>query len=475
SAVVGHSQGEIAAACVAGGLSLDDGARVVALRSRAIVALSGSGGMVSVPAPLHEVQQLITGWGEDLSVAAVNGPAQVVVSGTTAACEEFMRAHAQLGVRRIAVDYASHSVQVEAIRDRLRADLADVRPGGGRVPFYSTLQAAQVDTVSLDGDYWYRNLRHTVRFAEVVQALTEAGHETFVEVSSHPVLTMAVEQAGEDLVVTGTLRRDDGGRERWLRSMATLHVAGITIDWTPTFAGDLPRRVPLPTYPFQRQRHWLPDTLAEFPGRNSAAIDQSQDAVERHDIEAGAATLDLAETERSAMRDRPGEAGVRIEPAAGGGEWQLLDLIRTHAAAVLGHAGPQDVDADRSFREQGFDSYATIKMCDRLAAVTGLRLPTTLLFNYPTPVALQEYLQQRLDGASEPATKPVAAATVLDEPVAIVGMGCRYPGGVGDPDGFWQLLVEGVDAVGEFPADRGWDLTALDGPGRQQSGAWYGT
>ncbi|WP_431937547.1 acyltransferase domain-containing protein, partial [Micromonospora sp. RP3T] len=113
AAVVGHSQGEIAAACVAGGLSLEDGARVVVLRSRAIGALSGLGGMVSVPVSLGEVRELIAGWGGDLLVAAVNGPAQVVVSGTMVACEEFVRAYAGLGVRRIAVDYASHSPQVE--------------------------------------------------------------------------------------------------------------------------------------------------------------------------------------------------------------------------------------------------------------------------------------------------------------------------------------------------------------------------
>ncbi|MGC4892119.1 beta-ketoacyl synthase N-terminal-like domain-containing protein, partial [Micromonospora sp. DT227] len=325
------------------------------------------------------------------------------------------------------------------------------------------------------GGYWYRNLRHTVRFGEVIRTLTEAGHRTFVEVSPHPVLAMAVEQAGEDLVVAGTLRRDDGGRDRWLRSMAALHVAGVAIEWSPTFTEDVPRRVPLPTYPFQRQRHWLPDTLAEPIGRGVAPIDQSQDAVERHDMKASAAALGLAETERSAMRDGAGVAGVRGEPAEGGGRWHLLDLIRTHAAAVLGHADAQDVDADRSFREQGFDSYAAIKMCDRLTAVTGLRLPTTLLFNYPTPVALRGYLQRRLDGLSEPANEPVAAATALDEPVAIVGMGCRYPGGVDDPDEFWQLLVDGVDAVGEFPADRGWDLTALHDPDRQRSETRYGT
>ncbi|GHJ16092.1 hypothetical protein TPA0908_40870 [Micromonospora sp. AKA38] len=265
AAVVGHSQGEIAAACVAGGLSLADGARVVVLRSRAIAALSGSGGMVSVPAPLDEVRELIGGWGGDLSVAAVNGPAQVVISGTTAACEEFVRAHAGLGVRRIAVDYASHSPQVEAIQDRLRTDLADLQPSSGQVPFYSTLEAGRVDTAGLDGEYWYRNLRHPVRFAEVIGTLTEAGYRTFVEVSSHPVLAMAVEQAGEGLVVAGTLRRDDGGRERWLRSMAALHVAGVAVDWTPALGAGATHTVALPTYPFQHQRFW-PETVAAGVG-----------------------------------------------------------------------------------------------------------------------------------------------------------------------------------------------------------------
>ncbi|MFI6134241.1 SDR family NAD(P)-dependent oxidoreductase, partial [Micromonospora sp. NPDC051141] len=256
-----HSQGEIAAACVAGGLSLEDGARVVVLRSRAIAALSGSGGMVSVPAPLSEVRELIGGWGGDLSVAAVNGPAQVVISGTTVACEQFVRTHAGLGVRRIAVDYASHSPQVEAIEDRLRTDLAGLRPSTGQVPFYSTVEAGRVDTAGLDGEYWYRNLRHQVRFAEVIQTLVEAGHRMFVEVSSHPVLAMAVEQAGEGLVVAGTLRRDDGGRDRWLRSVAALHVAGVAVDWTPVLGSGPTHTVALPTYPFEHQRFW-PQTVA---------------------------------------------------------------------------------------------------------------------------------------------------------------------------------------------------------------------
>ncbi|GDY60077.1 hypothetical protein SVIO_107000 [Streptomyces violaceusniger] len=302
SVVVGHSQGEIAAVTVAGGLSLEDAARVVALRSRAIVGLAGSGGMVSVPAPLDQVEEWIAPWADVLSVAAVNGPAQVVVSGAVVACEEFVVRHAGDGVRRIAVDYASHSAQVEAVEQQLASDLAGLEPVSGRVPFHSTVDAGLVDTAGLDGGYWYRNLRERVRFAEVVESLVRAGHRAFVEVSAHPVLAMAVEQAGEGLTVTGTLRRDDGGRGRWLRSLAGVHVAGVPVDWTAQLgaqsgAGSLS----LPTYPFQHQRFW-PDMAHHTADRVVDGVDaEFWQAVERSDGAALATTLRVDEHEVSSV------------------------------------------------------------------------------------------------------------------------------------------------------------------------------
>ncbi|GHI02676.1 hypothetical protein Scel_09970 [Streptomyces cellostaticus] len=255
AAVVGHSQGEIAAACVAGGLSLEDGARVVALRSRALAGLAGTGGMVSVPAGLEEVREWISGWGQDLSVAAVNGPRQVVVAGDAQACVQFADAYADRGARQIAVDYASHTAHVEAVRERLAEDLAGVSAGSSPVPFYSTLEARVVDTAELDGGYWYRNLRQTVRFGEVIAALAVEGHRVFVEVSPHPVLGMAIAQAGEDLVAAASLQRGDGGRGRWLTALACAYAAGVEVDWAAVTA-DGARKVALPTYPFQRQRYW---------------------------------------------------------------------------------------------------------------------------------------------------------------------------------------------------------------------------
>ncbi|GAA1934732.1 hypothetical protein GCM10009738_03260 [Kitasatospora viridis] len=273
AAVAGHSQGEIAAACVAGGLSLEDGARVVALRSRALASLAGTGGMVSVPAGLDEVGEWISRWGQDLSVAAVNGPRQVVVAGAAQACVEFAEAYGDRGARQIAVDYASHTAHVEAVNDRLAEDLAGVSPVSGSVPFYSTLEARLLDTAELDGGYWYRNLRQTVRFGEVIAELVEEGHRVFVEASPHPVLGLAIAQAGEDLVAVGSLQRGDGGRGRWLTSLAGAYAAGVEVNWAAVTT-DGASKITLPTYPFQRQHYW-PKAVAGRGDASSAGQQRS--------------------------------------------------------------------------------------------------------------------------------------------------------------------------------------------------------
>ncbi|WP_190154612.1 acyltransferase domain-containing protein, partial [Streptomyces humidus] len=234
SVVVGHSQGEIAAAVVAGGLSLEDGARVVALRSRAIRAIAGRGGMVSVPLSLDGVEELLAGWAGRVGVAAVNGPGSVVVAGDADALDELMAHCEGVGVRarRVPVDYASHTWHVEDIEAELAEVLAPVVPRSGVVPFFSTTLAEVVDTAGLDGGYWYRNLRERVRFADAVEALVGQGYGAFVEVSSHPVLGMAVQEAAPDAVVVGTLRRDRGGAHRFLMSLAEAWVRGVGVDWT---------------------------------------------------------------------------------------------------------------------------------------------------------------------------------------------------------------------------------------------------
>ncbi|EXU61480.1 polyketide synthase, partial [Streptomyces sp. PRh5] len=263
AAVIGHSQGEIAAACVAGALSLEDAARVVALRSKALRALSGLGGMVSVSLPVDSVRERLGRWGGRLSVAAVNGPSAVVVSGDGDALDELLAACEAEGVRarRVPVDYASHCVHVEAIEGELRQALAGIAPRSSSVPFYSTVTGGVLDTAELDAGYWYRNLRQTVRFDEAVRALLTDGFQVFVEASAHPVLTMAVEQTAEDhgtrVTAAGSLRRDEGGLERFVTSLAEAYVGGASVDWSTVFRGTGARQVELPTYAFQQQHYWI--------------------------------------------------------------------------------------------------------------------------------------------------------------------------------------------------------------------------
>ncbi|WP_439386193.1 type I polyketide synthase [Amycolatopsis lexingtonensis] len=282
-AVIGHSQGEIAAAVVSGALSLEDGARVVALRSKAILALAGAGGMVSVAASRERTEELARPWGERISIAAVNGPAATVVSGEPEALDEFMAACEEVRTRRIPVDYASHSVQVEQLREELLEVLAPIEPRAGETAFFSTVTGEWIDGAALDAEYWYTNLRSTVRLDIAVEQLKSQGFGTFVEASPHPVLTMAI---GDDVVALGSLRRGEGGLTRFALSVAEAHVRGVKVDWTPYFAGA--SRVDLPTYAFQHRHYWLkPGT----PAVAAPADNGFWEVVDSHDLQAVADTL----------------------------------------------------------------------------------------------------------------------------------------------------------------------------------------
>jgi NADP-dependent 3-hydroxy acid dehydrogenase YdfG len=149
----------------------------------------------------------------------------------------------------------------------------------------------------------------------------------------------------------------------------------------------------------------------------------------------------------------------------------VTDLVRTSAAAVLGHASAEAVEPGRAFRDLGFDSLTAVELRDRLNTVTGLRLPSTVVFDYPSAVTLGRHVLRRLLGTERP---PAAAATVATgEPVAIVAMGFRFPGGASGPEQLWELLDSGADAVGGFPADRGWDLAGLYDPDPDHAGTSY--
>ena len=278
SAVVGHSQGEIAAAYVGGALSLEDAARVVAVRSRALVGISGLGGMVSVALGLPELEMLLGSLERQVSIAAVNGPGAIVVSGEQAALDELLRRCEEQSARarQIPVDYAAHSSQVEKIQEDLVAGCEGISPCSSEVPFYSATTGGLLDTAELNADYWYRNLRETVRFEQATRTLLKDGYRTFIEVSPHPVLTIGIQEtadstfesasdgdpvgdrANQDAVtVIGSLRRQEGGPERFAKSLAEGWVYGLDVDWNGLL-GESGQELPeLPTYAFRRRSYWL--------------------------------------------------------------------------------------------------------------------------------------------------------------------------------------------------------------------------
>lgn len=274
AAVVGHSQGEVAAACVAGALSLEDGARVIALRSRVFWDVAGHGRMAAVRVGPERLTDLIAPWKGQVVVAGVNGPDATVVAGDGDAVAEFVAACERDGVRvrDFGLDYCSHAFPIDRVEDRLLGDLAGIRPRAGDIPFYSTVattpewSAASVpELVPVDGsllgpDYWYRNLRHPVVLAPVIEGLARRGG-AFIEIGPHqvlsPMMEETLEEAGLDRPVIGTLRRDKNGAARFVTALAEAHSRGVGIDWDRVIGGTGRTPAELPTYPFQNRRYWL--------------------------------------------------------------------------------------------------------------------------------------------------------------------------------------------------------------------------
>ncbi|NBH02813.1 type I polyketide synthase, partial [Amycolatopsis sp. SID8362] len=307
AAVVGHSQGEVAAACVAGALSLQDGARIVALRSRLIrERLAGHGAMLSVLAPVEDVRALLGDLADRIAIAAVNGPRTVTVSGEPAALAVLERRLSAAGIMRwqlAGVDFAAHSMQVDAIAGELRELLAPVRPLASAVPFHSAVTGGRVDAEELDAAYWCRNLRETVEFGAAVGALVAEGHGVFLEIGAHPVFTMGIgeiaETTGARVVALGSLRRDEGGFDRFLKSLGEAHAHGVPVRWAPVFPGG--RRVALPTYAFQREFYWS-DAPPAFAGTAADPADvELWEAVNRGDAAELAAILDLGAEQRASL------------------------------------------------------------------------------------------------------------------------------------------------------------------------------
>lgn len=399
SAVVGHSQGEIAAAYVAGVLTLDDAAAVVARRSRLVLPLVGGGGMLALQLRPGQEAPSLAPWAGRLDTAAHNGPSTVVVAGEAEALDELSALCAEEGILAfpVPVDFAAHSPQVDALRDELLDALADVRPGPGRVPLYSTVQGARVDGAAMDAEYWYRNIRRTVLFEEAVRAMAVDEYTTFLEMGPRAVLTVGMQQTLESVhgiggtsAVLGSFRGAACGPREFSAALGEAWVCGVEPDWATVYSASTPRTVDLPTYPFQRQVYWLdpaPRSVSPRPEEPGAAPPTSS----------GAGRLPAL----SELPPREREEAV-------------LALVREQVAAVLGFPSADRVDDRRGFVDAGGTSLGAVRLRNALVEATGLELPVAVAFDHPTPVALARHLLSLLlSSGEETSADPVAALARL--------------------------------------------------------------
>ena len=405
AALLGHSVGELAAAYVAGVLSLPDAARLVAARGRLMQAARPGGAMIAVEATEDEVAPLLTRYAGRLALGAVNGPSSVVLSGDPDAAGELAAHFAAAGrrTRPLRVSHAFHSAHMESAVEPLRAVAAGLTFRPARIPIVGADPRALTTP-----EYWAAHVREPVRFHDGVLRLPAGA--AALELGPGRVLSTLVRAAGDRFAVSA-LPADASEHRSFLTALGRLHEHGVAVDWSAAFPAA--RRTPLPTYAFQRSRHWFDDTAAPSP----AAPEAVATPVRRHDFGA--------------------------DP---------LELVQRSVAEVLGHARPADVTPGRTFKELGLDSLGAVELRDRLTVLTGLSLPPTLTFDHPTPRALARFLAPAGEPSRTDEKTPVAA---LSEPVAIVGLAGRWPGANG-PDDLWKLVVSGTDAIGDFPADRGW-------------------
>ncbi|MDL4815441.1 type I polyketide synthase [Actinomadura opuntiae] len=424
--LLGHSIGELAAAHLAGVLTLPDACTLVGARARLMQDLPGGGAMVAVQATESEIDAEL--------IAAINTPDSLVISGdddvVSGVAEEFKARGRK--TKRLTVSHAFHSRHMDGMLDQFHTTAASLTYRAPVIPVVSNLTGEIVQ--QFDADYWVQHVRQAVRFADGVTTLHQHGITTYVELGPDPVLTALAQETltDGDAAFVPALRAKEAER----RTVLTAIAHAPEPNWEGFFPEPHPATVELPTYAFQRQRYW--------PGIAEPVAEAPQDSWARRIVNAPEAEQDRL----------------------------LLELVRANTATVLGHGSSSAVESGQVFKDLGFDSLMMVELRDRLNAAMGLKLQTAELFSNPTSAALARRLREILAGGDGPG--PVASRRVNDdEPIAIVAMACRYPGDVRTPDDLWNLVAAGTDAITEFPADRGWNIEELFDPDPDAAGKTY--
>jgi len=362
AAVIGHSQGEVAAAVVSGALSLADGAYIVALRSRLIAGLPEDGAMASVSLSHDNVRDRLADQEVSVSVALVNGPLSTVVAGNRHEIQEFVKSleSEKIKCRFIAVDRAGHSPQVDSILGDIRTGLRDLSPRQTMISFYSTVRGIRMNGAELNADYWVDNLRQPVRLDLALKALPPKDARVFLEVSAHPVLGAPLTASGCESVVA-TLQKDQNASKSLRLAAGALHTYGIDVDWKSVFHGTGATTVDLPTYSFQRRHYWLSAPMQEGVDLEPAVAELDDEPELEHS---------LSETLQTQT------ANERIDT--------LIELLTDQSCAVLGIDDLNELEPGQSLLDLGLDSLMMVDLLRHISRRTGVKVPGTFCVEYPT-------------------------------------------------------------------------------------------
>ncbi|GAB6898876.1 type I polyketide synthase [Kineosporia succinea] len=468
--MAGHSVGELAAAHCAGVLSLEDACSLVSLRAGLMDALPDGGAMLAVQAAEADVLPLLP---PGLALGAVNGPRSVVISGRGDLIDGLEQRLDARGLRsrRPAVSHAFHSPLMEPMLEEFRERAAELSYHEPSVPMVSTMTGQEETRLWCSPGYWADQIREPVRFLDALRTLEEAGHRVFLEAGPDGVCSALAAAAIPGATAVPLLRSGSFEPETAVAAVGTLFSRGGEVDWPVFYEGTRRHRVPLPTYRFQRERYWIDGASpsgAPVPVPVPVSVDGAVAPGQVGGSSAGPGSGSGAEGSKSAggatgTREVTGTSGVARAAGsarAAGGTVAAERVVRELVAAVLDHAPGRVVPETVPFRELGLDSLMAVELSDRLTAATGVTLAGGVVFDYPTVAALSAHLASRLSSQPTPAPPswpggPVAGSPA--EPIAVVGMACRFPGDVNTPEDLWALVAEGRDATSAFPTDRGWD------------------
>jgi len=330
-AVVGHSVGEVTAAHIAGVLSLEDAVRVIYHRGRVMQQATGKGRMAAVALTETEAQELLKPYGDRLTVAAINDPRSLTLSGEEAALKEVLeKVKAQDRFHRMLdVDYAFHSVQIEPYVDELVRALEGIETNEPELELYSTVRGALAQNGDYGAAYWGMNIRQSVRFASAIESIEQAGYGSFVELSPHPVLARSIEQCltEEEPVVVETLKRDQDEESAIYGALAALYVYGFDPDWSGFYPGGHFAR--LPHYPWQRDRYWFD---VDTDSRSQATTRVSGKAVPDSCYEVRWQDKPLSETTRQPAASR---VWMVFADETGVGEELAQDMMKQGGSCVV--------------------------------------------------------------------------------------------------------------------------------------------